>query len=656
LLLFVTLALFTLGAVAADKPSSDADSAKPKEGSKSTDKDKAKARDDAKSAATQKAMPKETQKATPPDKSKGKGASKPTSPAKPLPTGPVAGDAVEFIYFNDVRPLLIRLHVQIDGKPVEETWQESIRELFKYLDRNGDGVLSKDEAEKTPPPQVLLNPNSLYGGVSGVSMSQLDSNHDGKVTLQELTDYYRRSGGGPFHFLTAPAQQQIYFNVFGQQQEQGNMSDQLNDALFALLDTNKDGKLSKEELAAAEKALLTVDTDEDEMVTVEELLPNLNRMNNRRAFVRRRAGGQAGTPNTDFQLINPVDPPAKLTKQLLARYGRKSGNTAHEKLTQKEIGLDQAAFDELDLDKNGELDARELDRFTRRTPDLELIMRNGRGRGIGPLEVMKQKDKPETLASRVKSENGGYKLDLGTTRLELRGSQNGGAYFASAANVRSNYLMQYKSIAASKKGYLELKDVRQNGFLANTFKMMDRDNDGKLTEKEMLEWIDKMTAFQNKATSSCASLSVSDQGRGLFDMIDTSRDSRLSVREMRNAVKLVEQLDRDGDGQISRAEIPRNILLAMGQGPGAANGNFAVPVAINPYGMNQTNRPNVTAGPLWFRKMDLNRDGDVSRREFLGTDEEFDRIDTDHDGLISVQEADAFDRQMRAQKVATKPK
>ena len=30
--------------------------------------------------------------------------------------------------------------------------------------------------------------------------------------------------------------------------------------------------------------------------------------------------------------------------------------------------------------------------------------------------------------------------------------------------------------------------------------------------------------------------------------------------------------------------------------------------------------------------------------------------DTDHDGLISVQEAEAFDRQLRAQKVATKPK
>jgi hypothetical protein len=54
-----------------------------------------------------------------------------------------------------------------------------------------------------------------------------------------------------------------------------------------------------------------------------------------------------------------------------------------------------------------------------------------------------------------------------------------------------------------------------------------------------------------------------------------------------------------------------------------------------------------TAGPLWFRKMDRNRDGDVSRREFLGSDEEFARIDTDGDGLISLEEAIAADKTLR---------
>jgi hypothetical protein len=45
--------------------------------------------------------------------------------------------------------------------------------------------------------------------------------------------------------------------------------------------------------------------------------------------------------------------------------------------------------------------------------------------------------------------------------------------------------------------------------------------------------------------------------------------------------------------------------------------------------------------------MDRNRDGDVSRREFLGTDAQFRQIDTDHDGLISREEAERYDKQAR---------
>jgi hypothetical protein len=46
--------------------------------------------------------------------------------------------------------------------------------------------------------------------------------------------------------------------------------------------------------------------------------------------------------------------------------------------------------------------------------------------------------------------------------------------------------------------------------------------------------------------------------------------------------------------------------------------------------------------------MDRNGDGDVSRSEWLGTEEQFRAIDTDGDGLISVEEAEAYDARMRA--------
>jgi hypothetical protein len=46
----------------------------------------------------------------------------------------------------------------------------------------------------------------------------------------------------------------------------------------------------------------------------------------------------------------------------------------------------------------------------------------------------------------------------------------------------------------------------------------------------------------------------------------------------------------------------------------------------------------VGQGPAWFLRMDTNGDGDLTRREFLGSDEQFNQLDKSGDGAISTLE------------------
>jgi len=175
--------------------------------------------------------------------------------------------------------------------------------------------------------------------------------------------------------------------------------------------------------------------------------------------------------------------------------------------------------------------------------------------------------------------------------------------------------------------------------IGELFALLDRDGDGKIFEKELVAALDEIQDLAGAAMEGTITVELNEMGRGLFGLIDADGDNRISLRELRAMPKLVERFDANKDGSLATSEVPRRFEASLA--PGLGSGRI-VPQPVRFGGQMNVTKPQ--AGPVWFQKMDRNRDGDVSRREFLGTDEQFRKLDTDGDGLISQQEAEAAEK------------
>ena len=100
-------------------------------------------------------------------------------------------------------------------------------------------------------------------------------------------------------------------------------------------------------------------------------------------------------------------------------------------------------------------------------------------------------------------------------------------------------------------------------------RLADANGDGKLTEEELLAYLDHREELQKRVQAGCVTLEISDQSRGLFDLLDVNRDGRLSVREMRQAPHLLKSLDRVGKGYLMPEDLPRSYRIEVRRGPAA---------------------------------------------------------------------------------------
>jgi hypothetical protein len=540
----------------------------------------------------------------------------------PIPP-PVSTERI--LLLAPTNPLIIELQLSIDGQPHTAALENLIADVLKLADTDGDGrVLWKE---------LCASPRVKYGQYGSLAIDddndekqvieRYDIARDGIVDRTELPRFLTRNAGSSRPFSIRGTLDHRDQNRRGA-------------PTWRVIDADEDGIITATERAVSPARLASRDNDDDEILLVSDLNPRLQAADPEMMADRRRRGPDAA------RLLGPHADWSNVLRVLEQTYG------GDRVLRPDSFPLTPELFTQLDKNNDGRIKRDEIVLLNTLPAHVIIAVAFGKAQEAEvvteePVVADDESEKPEANQRRNQPTLKLVHIDMALATsyqpaIELPGRLTlalGDAlltFYANDTVASDDFSVRAKQALdmydQNKDGYLEKSEVPESlqGQFAR-FEAVDPDGDGKAYPYE----IEAFLAQQQAGLRAQIHARATDREDVLFAALDADHDERLDSRELEGAPARLAAQDKNADGELTSDELPEVLLIGLARGSlENADATFAPPPVI-------ARGPN-TKAPRWFTAMDANQDGAISRREFLGSLENFRDLDKDANGLLDVEE------------------
>jgi Ca2+-binding EF-hand superfamily protein len=536
--------------------------------------------------------------------------------------------AERFLLFTPTNPLIVDVELTIDGQPHLAAMEKLVDEVLKLGDTDGDGRPTWKEVAESKRFKYGQFGNLAINGDNGVKqiLEMYDTDRDGTVDRAEVPRFLTRNAGGARPFSIRGTSDFRETNRY-------------ESPLWNLLNTDGDRhSISAAEMAAAPSRLRSRDTDDDDVVVPADLAANTGTQPGEMPTRRRDRGPTAA------RLI------ASDAKWDMIRVDLDDQYALGGNLTAESFPWTPKLFSQLDADKNGRLVKAEYQLLDKVPAHIRLAVNFGKAGGSAEkkeeegkeekegnkkpeasaspespvqIKVVKMCGELEALPHSINEQNGRLTLIMGGMSLTFYTNDT-----VAAVDFEAQAKQSLDMYDADKNGYLESKEIPADAQAAfGSFEAVDSDENGKVYPGEVVAYLSQ----QQAALRSQIHAKAEDREDAFFLAIDENGDERLDGREIENAPARLKLFDKNGDGEIVGDEIPPAMVIGFARGSlQNVDALFVIPSLMA--------RAPAKEVPRWFTLMDTSGDGVISRREFLGEQEQFEKLDANKDGFLDAAE------------------